>query len=78
MRLETTLCLPRRGGLVYADGQGRVIGLLVHLGFEPLWVAIIHLDHPGVVVRFDGLPIYTLKADRPVSSPHFVTFPPPT
>ena len=68
MNLEITILMPRRCGFLHADGQGRVIGLFAQIPFEPLWVAIIHLDHPEIVVRFDDLPTFTLKVDRPVSN----------
>ena len=49
MSQETIIRLPRRYGFLHADGQGRVISLFAQIPFEPLWVAIVHLDHPEMV-----------------------------
>lgn len=55
MSVETTLSLPGGPGSPKADGQGRVIGLLVQKLSGPLRVIIIHLDYLGAILELEIL-----------------------
>ena len=68
--LETTFRLPEGCTLYEVDGQGRVIGFLVHSRPTPPRVILVHLDHPGVIVEFDIPPTYELAESRRVSNVH--------
>lgn len=65
MVLETIPHLPNE--YLKVDGQGRVLGFLVENSPNPPRVVIIHLDHPGVTVESDILPVHELVSSRRVS-----------